>query len=227
MRAKIWRAFLRLRFLLWQRHRYGKLVLERGIEMPLVVLPGVFNPTLFRVTPVFLDYLRKHPPSETANVLDLGTGSGALALAAAESSMRVVAVDIDPEAVRCARINALLNNLHDRIDVRDGDLFEAVKGERFDLVLFNPPYYAGEPVSQQDRAFRAGDIPERLAKDLEDHLEPTGSALIVLSSDGDEATFLRCLEEAGFRTEIAHSKDLVSERVTLYRASIAGSRDRA
>ncbi len=58
---------------------------------------------------------------------------------------RVVAVDINPAAVRCAQINALLNQLEQRIEVRRGDLFAPVAGERFDLVLFNPPFLRGAP----------------------------------------------------------------------------------
>ena len=77
-------------------------------------------------------------------VLDMGTGSGIAAIAAARRGARVVAVDISTEAVRCARINVLLNRVDDRVEIRCGDLFEPVQGERFDLVLFNPPFYAGQ-----------------------------------------------------------------------------------
>ena len=57
----------------------------------------------------------------------------------------VTAVDINPDAVRCARINALQHHLETCIEVRQGDLFEPVQGERFDLVLFNPPFFRGQP----------------------------------------------------------------------------------
>ena len=219
MRATIWRAFLRLRFLLWQRRRHETLVLERILGIPLVVLPGVFNPTLFRITPVLLDYLRKRPPDQPGAILDLGTGTGVLAVAAAEFGHRVVATDIDPEAVRCARINVLLNDLAERVDVRQGDLFEAVSGERFDLVVANPPYYSGEPSSRAERAFRAGDFPQRFAEGLGDHLQPDGTALVVLSSDGIADLFIGCLEGEGFRVDIAASRDLISEVATVYRVT--------
>ena len=51
-----------------------------------------------------------------------------------------MAVDINPEAVRCAGINALLNHFEHKIEVRHGDLFAAVPAERFDLIVFNPPF---------------------------------------------------------------------------------------
>ena len=103
---------------------------------------------------------------------------------------QVVAVDIDPDATRCARINALVHKLEDRIDVRQGDLFAPVEGERFDTVLFNPPYFRGEPKDQLDRAFRSQLVATRFSEGLTEHLNPGGSALVVLSSNGEIATFL-------------------------------------
>ena len=78
-------------------------------------------------------------------MLDLGTGSGVGAVFAAQWAGQVVAVDVNPAAVRCARINVLLHGVEDRVDVLQGDLFEPVAGERFDVILFNPPYFPGQP----------------------------------------------------------------------------------
>lgn len=72
-------------------------------------------------------------------VLDLGTGSGFQAFLAARHSERVVATDRNPRAVEMARFNAALNGL-DRVDCREGDLFEPVAGEAFDLIVSNPPF---------------------------------------------------------------------------------------
>src|SRR6185312_16852143 len=96
-------------------------------------------------------------------VLDMGTGSGVCAVIAARHARRVVAVDINAEAVRCAGINARMNHLEHKIDVRHGDLFAPVAGERFDLVLFNPPFLLGTPRDDRDRAWRSNDVPERFA----------------------------------------------------------------
>ena len=101
-------------------------------------------------------------------MLDLGSGSGACGLAAARRGCSVVAVDINPSAVRCTRVNALLNCSNLEIDVRQGDLFAPVQHERFDVVLFNPPYYRGVParrpgprlaLSGRPRAFRRASLP--------------------------------------------------------------------
>ena len=73
-----------------------------------------------------------HPTTQLHAILDLGTGSGIGALFAARAGCLVTAVDINPEAVRCARINALMNRLEERVQVLEGDLFAPVAGRRSD-----------------------------------------------------------------------------------------------
>ncbi|MBV9578159.1 MAG: methyltransferase, partial [Chloroflexi bacterium] len=136
---RLWRNILRVKLALIDSRQYRRTILEDVDGLQLVVLPDVFNPKLLRSGAFLasrLDGLRTG-----ARVLDLGSGSGACGLAAARRGCQVVAVDINPSAVRCTRVNALLNNLE--VDVRQGDLFAPVESERFDVVLFNPPYYRG------------------------------------------------------------------------------------
>ena len=71
--------------------------------------------------------------------LDLGTGSGILSLLAAAHSKRVVAVDSNPRAIAMAQLNARLNNVAN-IEFLEGDLFEAIRGRQFDLIVCNPPF---------------------------------------------------------------------------------------
>ncbi len=217
MKRALWRLLLRARFVLWQHRRHDRLVLERGLGLPLVVLPRVLNPALFRTSGVVLDALHGGAVPAGATVLDLGTGSGVLAVAAARSARSVVAVDINPAAVRCARINALLNGVEDRVEVREGDLFDPVSGERFDVVLCNPPFYRGEPRMPLDGALFSTDFAERFSGALSLHLTPQGFALVVLSSDGDIAGFETAFRDAGLTFQTVAERDLVSERVRLYR----------
>jgi release factor glutamine methyltransferase len=183
--------------------------------MPLVVLPDVFNPKLLRSGAFLISSLSRPgalPPD--ARVLDLGCGSGACGLAAARRGCRVVAVDIHPSAVRCARANALLNDLD--LDVRHGDLFAPVADERFDVVLFNPPYYRGVPRDGLDFAWRSADLPGRFAAGLAAHLAPGGHALLVLSSDGEGPAFLRSLEDHGLRHTVFARRDFINEIMTVH-----------
>lgn len=79
------------------------------------------------------------PPGDAARTLDLGTGCGIVALHLALRGS-VVATDINPRALELARMNLALNGAEDRVDLRLGDLFAPVSGERFDLIASNPPF---------------------------------------------------------------------------------------
>ena len=119
--------------------------------------------------------------------------------------------------MRCARINALLNEVEGVVEVRQGDLFAPVAGERFDVVLFNPPFYRGAPRDGLDRAWRSDDVVERFAAGLADHLTPRGYALVVLSSNSDLPAFLHAFAGAGLAVETIAERDMVSERLVVYR----------
>jgi methylase of polypeptide subunit release factors len=73
------------------------------------------------------------------SALDLGTGSGYLALLAARHARRVLATDVNPRALNFAALNARLNGLTN-VEFRQGSLFEPVADQRFDLIVANPPF---------------------------------------------------------------------------------------
>jgi HemK-related putative methylase len=209
---RAWRSLLRVRLALVDRRKYQRTVLESIGDMTLVVLPDVFNPVLLRSGAFLASHVRRIQPGP--RVLDLGSGSGAVGIAAAQRGCSVVAVDINPSAVRNTRINALLNQVS--VDVREGDLFAPVNDERFDVVLFNPPYYRGAPRDLLDHAWRSADVPERFAANLGSHLTPTGRALVVLSSDGDPSVFLGAFEASGLRHTVVAQHDFVNEVMSIY-----------
>jgi len=136
---------------------------------------------------------------------------------AAKHARRVTAVDINAAAVRCAGINALINDLAHKIDVRHGDLFAPLAGQRFDLILFNPPFLRGEPRNDRDRAWRSSDVAERFAAGLGAHLTASGSALVLLSSYGDADSFLAAFRAQGFTVTIHAERRLVGETVAIFR----------
>jgi len=181
------------------------------------VLPQVFNPGLFDTSQLLARSLNSCliPPGST--VLDMGTGSGIGAVFATQWAKHVVAIDVNPAAVRCARINALLNHVEDRVDVLEGDLFALVQGRQFDVVLFNPPFYRGAPRDALDRAWRSTDVVERFAAELRGHLTPTGCALVVLSTQGETPAFLNAFRANGLAVEIIAERNVVNEVVTIYR----------
>src|SRR4029077_19121678 len=89
-------------------------------------------------------------PAGIGRVLDLCTGSGALAVLAALRfpAATVDAVDISPDALAVAARSVEGHRLADRIPLRHGDLFEPVCGERYDLILANPPYVDADGMAE-------------------------------------------------------------------------------
>src|SRR5262245_11979905 len=210
------RRLLAWRYRLFQTHRHNRLVIEEVSGRPIIVLPEVFNPSLFRSGEFMVRTFGPELIPPGATVLDMGTGSGVGAIFAADFADRVVAVDINPAAVRCARINALLHKREHKIDVREGDLFDPVPDEKFDLVLFNPPYYEGEPGSALDRAFRSNDVVERFASGLPRVLKPNGAAVLAVSSDMNLAALLNTMRQCGFTETTLFKKELINETVVIY-----------
>ncbi len=211
-----WGSLLYWRHRFLRASRYRRARIERTGSMTLVVLPGVFNGVLLESGRVFADALNSILIPAEARVLDMGTGSGIVAIRAAQLGARVTAVDINPEAVRCARINALLNRVEERVRVIEGDLFDPVRGERFDRVFFNPPFYRRSPKDALDAAWCSTDAFDRFLAGIDNVLEPDGICLLLLSSRGD---LMPALDGARltWRTSAAASKDVLHEVFTLYR----------
>jgi len=120
------------------------------------------------------------PERDGECVLDLCTGSGIQALNVAARAVQVVAVDIGARATALARLNAAMNGCAN-VDVRRGDLFAPVRGERFDLILANPPFV---PAPRRGPAYHSGGprgdrVLRRIAAGLEQHLRDGGRALII------------------------------------------------
>jgi HemK-related putative methylase len=217
---RMWQRILNLRYR-WRRNRDGeRSVLERVGGVDLVITPNVFNPRLCFTGEFLARCLRDDPPFARSYVLDLGTGSGIGSIVAAKYGAVVDAVDVNSDAVECARVNAILNRVVDRITFHHGDLFDPVRTRRFHRVLFNPPFIRGDPTSAFDGAWRSPDIAERFARELAEHLTPDGVAWLVLSSVGDERGFLDALTTAGFDVTCTRTSDRVNEVLTLHEARV-------
>ena len=199
------------------KDRYDDFRLEWVRGAPFVVMPSVFNPKVPRTGEFLASQIDAGRIGCDWDVLDMGTGSGVCAVIAARYARRVVAVDINIAAIRCARVNAMLNHLEHRIDVRHGDLFTPLGGERFDLILFNPPFKLGTPRDDRDRAWRSNDIAARFAAGLADHLKPGGCALLVLSSFGDAPVFLGEFRQRGLDSTVLAERRFVNEKLAIFR----------
>jgi HemK-related putative methylase len=177
----------------------------------------VFNPKYF-VTSAFMAAHIKSGPDDL--VLDLGTGSGILAITAAQRGSRVVAIDINPEAVECAKKNTQRNGLDGRISVYHGDLFSPLRDEdRFDMIFFNPPYFEGSARTNIDRALfdHNKTLASRFFEEATRHLQGNGYVQMIYSSIAEPDKVFKISAELGWRHVILARKKRVLEELMIYR----------
>ncbi|MCX5583248.1 HemK2/MTQ2 family protein methyltransferase [Streptomyces erythrochromogenes] len=172
----------------------------------LVALPGVYQPQAD--TRLLAAALAHEDLGFHTEILEIGTGTGALALHAATRGARVTAVDVSWPAVATARLNAWLHRLPLR--VLHGDFEARTAGRRFDVVFSNPPYVPAPdnrlPSQGPERAWDAGldgrAVIDRICADAPALLRPAGILLMVHSGMcGAEKTLDR-LAGAGLAAEV-------------------------
>jgi len=154
--------------------------------------------------------------------LEMGTGSGLIALHAARLGAKVTAADVNPRSVECARRNAARNGI--RIEVVRSDLFEKVTG-LFDVIAFNPPYLPGTASSTSwvEKAWAGGEegseMSLRFLESAWKHLAPGGRIFMVLSSVGGLMSLLKAARER-YESEMLEEKHMFFESIYAYRFKV-------
>src|SRR5262249_21990784 len=167
----------------WLNQKSRKTVRTSVEGFDLQIFPSVFHPKYFGSSSIlakFVSGLTLHGKT----FLEVGCGSGVVALCAAKAGAEVTAVDINPEAVRCTLENARANHL--RVDGRVGDLFSSVTGMRFDVIAWNPPFLRADAATLTDAAFYGGrdfDVIRRFVKNVRAHTVQGTSTYTILSAD--------------------------------------------
>jgi release factor glutamine methyltransferase len=212
-----------------ERDRYRALVQRRaGERVPVSQLLGQrefwsLPETETLVEAVLSKVAAKKADSGAAiRILDLGTGSGAIALSLSSElpEAEITATDLSEPALEIAMQNAVHQGVADRIRFLTGDLFQPIAGERFDVVVSNPPYVARldaaslppELSHEPEMALFSGadglDVIRRLVAEANDHLLPGGWLFFELSPEQVEAA-QQALSEAGF-VEVERHFDLAT-----------------
>lgn len=173
-------------------------------------------------------HLVRHGEDELRSILDLGTGSGCIAISLAKNlpDVAMFACDVSPTAIEVARRNAAHHGVLNRIGIRLGDLFEPWEPDRrFDVIVSNPPYVAESeaaslPANVRDfephGALFAGtdglDILRRLIVTAPQHLTAGGHLLTEMAYN-QAAAVRSLLDETGWRDIVTYRDDLGHERV--------------
>lgn len=136
---------------------------------------------------------------DARRVLDIGSGSGCVAIAIAKNlpEANILSVDVSPEAIELARLNSVRNEV--QVDFRQGSIFEPVKGELFDLIVSNPPYISAADIEKlqpevrdfEPRIALAGgadglDFYRQIIPSAPDHLTPGGWLLLEVGAGQSE-----------------------------------------
>ncbi len=159
-------------------------------------------------------------------VLDMGTGCGILAVLATGKASKIVAVDINPQAIACTKENAELNVVETRIETRLGNLFDVIKtDEKFDLILFNAPYVPvenDEGKSWIEKAWAGGRTGRKLINQFicksPKYLAENGRILLVQSSLSNIEKTLNRLSQRSFCATIIADEKSAFERIVLIEA---------
>jgi release factor glutamine methyltransferase len=191
--------------------------------------PGVYRAD--GDTQMLIDVMCRGGFADGRHVLDIGTGSGALAVSAARAgAASVTAVDLSLRSVIATWFNSRLRGAP--VSVRRGDLFTPVAGRRFGLVVANPPYVpaatAALPRHRKARCWDAGPdgraLLDRICAAVPDVLAPDGDVLIVHSAVCDTDMTVEALQRVGLAPEVLARATLPFGPVMRARAVLLESR---
>lgn len=128
-----------------EAHPKSRTIVDVG-PFNFVLLPEVFDPSTTISSRISRQCIAKIPKNKV--VLDMGCGTGMLGIAAHYSGAKhVVLSDVNPHSVRNARENVALHDLHGRVEVVQSNVFDGLRGRRFDVILFNMPFLAPNPAA--------------------------------------------------------------------------------
>lgn len=186
--------------------------------MPLPSKKTFFNDYVFKISENVYDpaedsflFAENLHIAKGEKVLDMGTGSGILGVLAAKHACEVIAVDLNPHAIKCAKQNAACNAVSDKMLFVQSDLFTALTDTmRFDVVLFNAPYVPSrddEMTSWLDRAWAGGvsgrQVIDKFISQVPIYIEQTGYVLLMQSTLAGVDDTVSKFTSHGFKTEIA------------------------
>ncbi len=158
-------------------------------------------------------------------VLEIGVGSGYISLVASQKAESIFGIDINPHAVRLAKINAKQNNITN-VEFIVSDLFTAIRG-KFSLIIMNPPYLPQsvddkhDPIDYSWNGGRDGrNLTERFIKEVDNYLGNNGRIQIIQSTLSGYDKTMKALCKKGFEVEIQDEQSFFFEKIYLIMARL-------
>lgn len=186
-------------------------------NLRLEIPSEVFHPGFFFSTQMLLQYIIKLPLHKK-ELLELGCGSGLIAMVAAQKGAAVTASDINPVAVEFLTKNCRENNL--QLNIIQSDLFVDIPVKQFDIIAVNPPYYKKDPVTLRDHAWFCGEHGEyfnKLFTSLHGYMHTATETLMVLF-DGCDMEMIHGFAAANnFSLICVHTKQNMLEKNFIYK----------
>ena len=166
------------------------------------ILKGVFHPGLFFSTKILLSYLEGFE-LKGKSLLELGAGTGLIAVYSAGRGADVTASDISLKAMENIKLNAEENKA--AIKIIHSDVFEKFPESKFDFIVINPPYYKKNPLIESEFAWYCGEqleYFEKLFKQLKTFIHAQSHIIMVLSEDCDETGIRMIADKNNFHLDL-------------------------
>lgn len=183
----------------------------------LEIPPQVFHPGFFTSTQLLLQYVNRFP-LQSKSLLELGAGSGLIAIHAAKQGAVVTATDINPIAIKYLHSNSVQNNAS--LEIIRSDLFAGIPTHSFDIIAINPPYYKKQPVTVQDFAWFCGEHGEyfsTLFNQLAGYIHDKTETIMVLCDGCDIEMIETAADSNGFELQLMLTKQNMLEKNFIYK----------
>lgn len=175
------------------------------------VLPTVFFPHFTISTQFLMEFLEDKKLNDKS-LLELGCGSGLISVLAAQKGAKVLASDLNPQAIENALLNAKKNNVE--VQVVESDLFKKIPKQEFNYIIINPPYYAKNPKNIAENAWFCGEnfeYFEKLFSQIATYFNRNSKVYMILSEDCELENIKQLAKNKYINLNILKSKRVKGE----------------
>ncbi|MDZ4665555.1 MAG: methyltransferase [Bacteroidota bacterium] len=193
--------------------------------LTLNVKTGVFHPAYFFSSTFFSEFITQLD-LKNKTFLDVGCGSGILALMAYNKGGRVTALDISWQAVQNTKDNFRLNfiNIEDDFEVIQSDLFGSLQKQKFDVIAINPPYFFKAPSNEGEYAWNCGENGEyfyELFGELQKVCHKGTEVYMILAENCDIGRISKLAANSNIQLELADQRKIKWEHNYIYKLNIS------